>query len=469
MTKIIRDESTTSAYWAAVNTLGALPDVHIIADAPIGCYNLVGVAVIDYTDAIPYLRNFTPTDLTEQAISSSGTTGITKQTIEKLIGTGKTLIVMSTAESEMVGADHAQMLAAQYPDVKFFSSNSLIEDEWQGRDRVLAWCFENYDDGKPAQIQQGTVSIIGPTYGCFNAPSDLHEIKRLIQGVGGKVKRVFPMESNLSDISDLKHSDVIVVMYEEFGKSLAEKLGRPILYAPFGLYETETFILELGRLLNQTEQAKAFLAQEKRTTLKLIWDLWRGPQSEWFPMVNFAVCASHTYAKGLKKLLEEELGMTCVFAENSATADNSEIRRRLQSSPPQLMFGRIVDKIYLSEVSAKTYFIQSGYPGPFVRRALGTPYMGFSGAVYLVQEIVNILYDTLFQFLPGHKVGSESAEPETPIEWTDDAKNMLADRTKRAPFISQISFSRDLKKKAERLARAKGLNAVTADVVAETH
>jgi chlorophyllide a reductase subunit Z len=467
MTKIIRDESTTSAYWAAVNTLGALPDVHIIADAPIGCYNLVGVAVIDYTDAIPYLRNFTPTDLTEQAISSSGTTSITKQTIEKLLGTGKTLIVMSTAESEMVGADHTQMLAAQYPDIKFFPSNSLIEDEWQGRDRVLAWCFDNYDDGKPANVERGTVSIIGPTYGCFNSPSDLHEVKRLIQGVGGKVKHVFPMESKLTDISDLKHSDVIVVMYEEFGKSLAEKLGRPILYAPFGLYDTEKFISELGKLLDKTEQAQAFIAEEKRTTLKLIWDLWRGPQSEWFPTVSFAVCASHTYAKGLKKLLEEELGMTCVFAENSATADNSEIRRRLQSNPPQLMFGRIVDKIYLSEVSAKTYFIQSGYPGPFVRRALGTPYMGFSGAVYLVQEIVNILYDTLFQFLPGQKVGSESAEIEAPMEWTAEAKSLLAERTKRAPFISQISFSRDLKKKAERYAHSQGLNTVTAEVISK--
>jgi 3,8-divinyl chlorophyllide a/chlorophyllide a reductase subunit Z len=318
MTKIIRDESTTSSYWAAVNTLGCMPDVHIIADAPIGCYNLVGVAVIDYTDAIPYLRNFTPTDLTEKAISSSGTTSITKDTIEKLLGSGKTLIVMSTAESEMVGADHAQFLAAHYPDIKFFSSNSLVEDEWQGRDRVLAWCYENYDDRQPASVQRGTVSIVGPTFGCFNSPSDLAEIKRLIRGAGGTVKHVFPMESKLSDVSDLKNADVIVVMYEEFGNMLAEKLGRPVLVAPFGLYDTEKFILDLGTHLGTGVQAKVFLAEEKQTTLKLLWDLWRGPQSEWFPTVNFAVCGSHSYAKGIKKLLEDELGMTCVFALDSA-------------------------------------------------------------------------------------------------------------------------------------------------------
>jgi len=60
MGKTVRDESTASAYWAAVNTFCALSDVHVIADAPVGCYNLVGAAVIDYTDAIPYLENFTP-------------------------------------------------------------------------------------------------------------------------------------------------------------------------------------------------------------------------------------------------------------------------------------------------------------------------------------------------------------------------------------------------------------------------
>ncbi len=467
MPKIIRDESTTSSYWAAVNTLGALPDVHLIADAPIGCYNLVGVAVIDYTDAIPYLRNFTPTDLTEKAISTSGTTQITRNTIEKLLGTGKTLIVMSTAESEMVGADHTQMLMAHYPDIKFFPSNSLSEDEWQGRDRVLAWCFDNYDDRQPARIECGTVSIIGPTYGCFNSPSDLAEVKRLIHGAGGTVKKVFPIESKLAEISELKHSEVIVVMYEEFGKSLAERLGRPVLYAPFGLYATEQFLRDLGRLLGTSAQAEAFIKQEKQTTLKLIWDLWRGPQSEWFPTVTFAVCAARTYAKGLKTLLADELGMTCYFAEESAKADNSEIRRRLQEKPPQIMFGRIVDKMYLAEVGAKTYFIQSAYPGPFVRRATGTPYMGFSGATYLVQEIVNILYDVLFQFLPSHKQNFEFVAPDKKFVWTKEAREMLAELTRRAPFISQISFSRELKTKAELYAQKKGLDTVTPDVLVQ--
>ncbi|MBC8044000.1 MAG: chlorophyllide reductase subunit Z, partial [Rhizobacter sp.] len=197
----------------------------------------------------------------------------------------------------------------------------------------------------------------------------------------------------------------------------------------------------------------------------MIWDLWRGPQSEWFPTVSFGVVASESYARGLRKFLEGELGMTCVISESSAKADNTSVRSLLQSKPPQIMFGRIVDKIYLGEVNAKTFFIPAGFPGPIVRRALGTPFMGFSGAVYVVQEIVNLLYEMLFSFLPSQKQGFEFVDSEKKFEWTREAKAVLEEKTKRAPFISQISFSRDLKTKAELYAQKNGIDKITAEVL----
>ncbi|MWV53459.1 chlorophyllide a reductase subunit Z [Chlorobium phaeovibrioides] len=465
MGKTIRDESTASAYWASVNTFCALSDVHVIADAPVGCYNLVGAAVMDYTDAIPYLENFTPTSLTEKEIASSGSSEIVRDTITKLQEPGRQLILVSSAESEMIGSDHERMLAMQFPLVRFFPSHSLGENEWQGRDRALEWLFKNFDDGRPAAVEPGTVSIIGPTYGCFNSPSDLAEIKRLIAGAGGRLKHVFPFESRLSDISDLKNSEVIILMYHEFGSRLGKLLNRPVLYGPFGIDETSTFIMELARLLGCEQTGEAFIAKEKQTVLAPIWDLWRGPQAEWFPTVRFGVVAAASYANGLKKFLADEMGMQCLFSHITEETDNTALREQLASVQPQFFFGRIVDKIYLAELDAKTRFIPAGFPGPIVRRALGTPFMGHSGAVFLLQEIVNSLYDMLFNFLPLNRLSEAGETPTQKPEWDAEAEEFLNEAVKKAPFISQISFGRELKKKAELLAIRQGKKTISKETV----
>ncbi|NTU98358.1 MAG: chlorophyllide reductase subunit Z, partial [Chlorobiaceae bacterium] len=132
---------------------------------------------------------------------------------------------------------------------------------------------------------------------------------------------------------------------------------------------------------------------------------------------------------------------------------------------PQFLFGRIVDKIYLAEIEAKTRFIPAGFPGPVVRRALGTPFMGHSGMVYLLQEIVNALYDMLFNFLPLNRQSSFQEEPAAKIAWSSEANAMLNEIVRKAPFISQISFGRELKKKAELLALKQGKDTVTPELL----
>lgn len=484
---IIRDLSDTSGYWAAVWTMCTMPDVHVICDAPIGCYNLVGTAVPDYTDAVPHIENLTPSVMREQEVGGSGTGPAVQRTYEGLRDTGvlegKRLIVVSTAESEMIGSDLTDLVKQLQPGTTFYYSNSLSEDEWAGRDRVLRWLWEQYGlPYAPAyQPEPGTVNIIGPTYGCFNSPSDLHEVRRLIEGAGGRINLVYPMEATLADTPRLGAAQVNVMLYKEFGASLATVLGQPTLTAPIGIRATTEFVRDLGRLLGTSEQAEAFIAHEKRTTLQAVWDLWRGPQGDWFGTTDIGIVAGRSYAEGLAQFLGDEMGMPIAFMtmrpRRPEHMDNEAVRQRLHSKPPAFVFGSINEKIYLSEARAKyTSFIPAAFPGPVVRRAVGTPVMGFRGTVYVLQEIVNRLYDALFNFLPvdgayskgsGSPARSTSSSAPGNLPWAQEARTLLDETLEKLPFLPRISASRELQMKVEGLARLRELEMVTAELVSE--
>ncbi|NJL94523.1 MAG: chlorophyllide a reductase subunit Z [Anaerolineae bacterium] len=479
--RVIRDLPETSSYWAAVWTACALPDVHVICDAPIGCFNLVATAVPDYTDAIPHLQNITPSVITEQEVGGSGTGPAVQRTYEGLrdegLLDGKRLIVISTAESEMIGSDLTDLVKTFAPGSGFFHSESLSDDEWIGRDRILLWLWEQYGAAaaQAVAVEPGLVNIIGPTYGCFNSAADLHEVRRLIEGAGGRVNLVFPFESRLENIAQLGRAQVNVLLYREFGESLAEALGQPWLHAPMGMRASNAFVQRLGELLDTGPQAAAFMRQEKETTLQAVWDLWKGPQGDWFGTTSVGVVATGTYVTGLQAFLGEELGMPIVFAVNRpprpGDLDTEALRHLLHTRPPAFVFGSINEKIYLSEGGARqTSFIPAAFPGPVVRRAVGTPFMGYRGTVYLLQEIVNRLYEALYNFLPLDSAYANQGKGTAPspvpgnLPWQPQARAALDAALEKMPFLARISASRELQMRAEAFARQQGAAEVSLEV-----
>lgn len=57
--------------------------------------------------------------------------------------------------------------------------------------------------------------------------------------------------------------------------------------------------------------------------------------------------------------------------------------------------------------------------------------MGHSGAVWLLQEIVNSLYDMLFNFLPIQKRTGETEEPSIKMDWSSEAESLLNEMVKK--------------------------------------
>jgi chlorophyllide a reductase subunit Z len=456
------------------------------------------MAVTNYTDALPHMANLTPTSIREEDVIQ-GTAKALIRTIDDLrtLGTleGKRLVVVSTAESEMISADHGSLVAQIDPEARFFWSQSLEQDEWQGRDHALLFAWEEYGQpfvtpGAPPKAAN-LVNIIGPSLGCFNAPADLFEVRRLIEGIGGEVNLVYPYEGSVASTPRLADAAVSVVLYREFGAPLAEALGLPQLFAPFGVFGTTSFLRELGRLIGTPEaQVEAFIAREKRTTLQPVWDLWRGPQSDWFATVDCAIVAGRSYVEGLRQFLGDELGMKVAWVSgrprHEDEPDNIEIRRRLHAKAPAFVFGSINEKIYLAEANARgTHYLPATFPGPVVRRTTGTPFMGYAGAANIMQELVNRFYEMVFTFLPvdlvkpattgGGPGGPPRGAPAGPppattssaetIAWTKEAAERLNVALEQVPFLARISASRSLRLAAEQAARARGATEVTIALV----
>ena len=460
MQEIHTPSAFEGALWAATGVRDGITIFH----APPGCYinQHVNMLVNDWTMEL-YANNLSYANVmqgAEDRLEAVMRTVIAKKKPKA--------IFVVTAPSVEVTQDDVEGVAAKVG----FKDTAVIRPPIGG----------SVNDGKdaafvsmlslmvPAQKKiDRTVNLLGPTCSTFNWMADVCELRRMLQGIGITVNAVLTAGSTVEELKRAPRAALNLCLYPyDCGLTTAgemeKRFGTPFLddIIPMGFENSARWLERIAAFFKY--DASPFIKEEMKSALDFA-------RANMFFTVTFEMTAAlsfdnnNTYAVGISEFFRREAGvevvMCSVSSERAAERIKSvcgtvllnptidEKRAAFVTSAPMAIFGNFYDKKISMDEGFKN-FIFADIPTIGYLSTENCPFMGFRGAKYLVQALVNEVYMGIFLETKGEMEGVISTGV---VPWEIEAEQALVKIAEMIPHFIRATAVKKLHQAAEQSAQ----------------
>lgn len=477
----LQEIHTPSAFEGALWTLMGIKDARTILHSPPGCYinQHQNALVNDWTMEL-YTSN-----LNYSGIMQGGEDQF-ETALRKVAAKEPAAIFVVTSPPVEVAQDDIEGVAQ-----KVGYKNTIVVrppiggTAPDGREAAFIKLLDIMDSDIPKK--QRTVNIIGPAFSMFNWMADLNELKRMLRGIGISVNSVLCAGASVEEIKRAPAAELNLCIYPfDFGQETAREMEKrfAIPYMsdiiPIGFENSAQWLEKIAGFFKI--DAGPFLKEAMTNAFEFI----RSPMvfTVTFEMNAALSFENHnTYAVGIAEFYSKEVGVDIAMSavSNSDAARRiekvcdevllqptiDEKREKFVATSPMAIFGNFYDKKISMDEGFKN-FIFADIPSIGWLNTENCPFMGFMGAKFLVQTLVNEVYMGIFLETKGDMTGPIGVGD---VPWDMDAEQALTKISAMIPHFVRAFAVKKLHQVCEETAKERGTS-ITVDILrqaAEQH
>jgi len=467
---------TPSAFEGAIWAATGVKDARTIFHAPPGCYinQHQNILMNDWTAEL-YSTNLSYANIMQGAEDKL------EDVMRKVIARKPQAVVIITAPSVEVTQDDVEGVAKKVG----LQDTVIIRPPiggtaGAGKDAAMLSLLDIMETG--ADTKKNSVNIIGPTFNMFNWMADLCELKRMLSGIGVTVNTVMTAGATTAEIKRAPRAALNLCMYPfdcgvGVAREMEKRFGIPYLdgIIPMGFENSARWLEKIADMC--AVDASGFVRAEMNSAMEFV-------RSNMVFTVTFEMSAAlsfdnnNTYAVGIGEFFTGEVGVDivmCAVSDEDAAqrvqavcgnvlvgATIDEKKQLFVETAPMAIFGNFYDK-KISMDEGFQNFIFADIPTIGYLNTENCPFMGFRGAKYLVQSLVNEVYMKIFLETKGEMSGPISTGAAA---WEIEAEEAFIKVSEMIPHFVRATAMKKLHQVAEQTAQERGC-AVTVAIIRE--